>query len=195
MAKRYDRFNLDKVPKSLAKTILDKTGQNWKPKHYLTSPHCKVCRLPVRCEVEELLYVGVTYDDIAGWCRYQGYDGIKPSDVSKHYKAHCNWQREVQERGVAQYVSWVRRNEVKDIAEKVSADGVLDGIIQAYAEKFNPDNTPVKTDEVIKAIKVQKERGGGTSDPIMQVFLKGAQISINARGTAEEAIDGEVVEE
>ncbi len=197
----YEKFGLKKLPKPLAREILEKAGKNWEPKHYHTDPRCKICRLPVRCEVEELIYLGLSYTRIADWCRYQGYADIKPEDVGKHHRRHCDWEREVEERGIAQYVSWVRRNEAKDIAEKLSADAVLDGIIQAYAEHFDPEKTPVSTGDVIRAIKVQKERGGGASDPIMQVYLKGAQISINAgQGSREaglevEALEGEVEEE
>ena len=191
--KKYDRFQLSKVPASLSREILNRLGVNWKPKHYITSPQCKVCRCPERCNVEELLYMGVEYQTIAAWLKHVGYPDFNPSDISKHYKAHCNWQKEVEERGLAQFHSIVRRMENKELAEKVTGEQLVDAIINRFNERdLQPED--IKVPDALKAAKIQQSAGGGKKDDIIvKLYLQHAK-----KGEAEEdedIVDGEIVEE
>jgi len=195
--KKWDRFQLDKVPADLGRTITNRLGVNWQPKHFITSRHCKVCRCPARCEIEELLYVGVSYDDISSWLKHIGYPAISPTDVSKHYKAHCNVQKEVEERAVARYVSEVRKREamaIAEVAKEHTGEDVVDGIINLFAKReLKPDD--IKVDEALKAAKIQQHSGHvGAKDPFVQVYIQSQQINVGGNGE-EPAIEGEVEED
>lgn len=190
---KWDRFQLDKVPASLSRRLIGRLGVNWKPKHYITSPRCKICRCPARCEVEELLYVGAEYQDIAAWLKHIGYPNITPTDVSKHYKEHCNVQREVEERGIARYVSEVRKHEAQGLAQEfknINGEELVSFIINLFAEReLKPEDISVT--QALKAASLQQKSGSMSGkDPILQVYIQQANVMLEQ--DEPEAIEGEV---
>ena len=194
--KKYERFGLGSVPKDLAREILSKLGTNWVPKHYVTSPRCRVCTAPVRCEIEELLYVGVSYIDTAAWCKHRGYQIITSKDVGKHHKEHMGWMREVEERGVARYISQVRKTEAQQLA-RISGGDVLQAMIEIFADKFDPETEKIKPEVVVKAIKTQHEITGGTSaeDPFLKIYENVARTKTRVVIEPASVTEGEVVED
>lgn len=199
--KKYERFALAKCPKGLQREVLDYLGVNWKPKHYITSPHCKVCQSPARAEIEELLYTGAPYDLISTWLKHTGQSPISPTQISKHKKAHCNFEKEVEERGLARYVSQVRRTEAQQLA-KLSGGDVLQGIIEAFADHYDPEEQPIKPRDAIQAVKVQHEIEGGQDrrDPILRLYeqleKKNLRMIVEPADVCEgEVEEGDVVED
>jgi hypothetical protein len=150
----------------------------------------------VRCEIEELLYVGVSYIDIAAWCKHRGFQIIKTADISKHHKEHLGWEKEVKERGVARFVSQVRKTEAQQLA-KISGGDVLQGLIEAFVEHFDPEKEKIKPEVVVKAIKTQHEITGGASaeDPFLKIYENVARTKTRVVIEPASVMEGEVVED